>query len=205
MKAIALSLVFGAASGVAFAQVAIDSMAHVRDCSTMERAERAECLDRPSGEFRTSDRVSRGVDNWIISETTSPINYEPIVTATAFSRGGALMQLAIYCRGRRTELVVSVPAVSRIGANYTISFSVNDGPPVRVAAGSPLFGSGVAFTGDVVRLLQSLPENGDITVRTESRKGAAREGLFSLGGLRTVRAKLAAACRWSNALAAPRN
>jgi hypothetical protein len=61
-----------------------------------------------------------GGDNWIVSETTSPVNYTPIVTATASSRGGpdgSLMKLAIYCRGGRTELVVSGPAVSRGGAD----------------------------------------------------------------------------------------
>ena len=46
-----------------------------------------------------------------------------MVTATAFSRGdsdGAVTRLAIYCRGGRTELVVSGPAVSGGGAGYTI-------------------------------------------------------------------------------------
>ena len=28
-------------------------------------------------------------DNWIVSETTSPVDYSPIVTATTFSRGGS--------------------------------------------------------------------------------------------------------------------
>ena len=32
---------------------------------------------------------SAGGDNWIVSETTSPVNYTPIVTATTFSRRGS--------------------------------------------------------------------------------------------------------------------
>ena len=36
---------------------------------------------------------------------------------------------------------------------------------------SPSFGAGAAFKGDVVRLLQSLPEEGDIAVRLSSRNG----------------------------------
>ena len=92
------------------------------------------------------------------------MNYTPIVTATTSSRGGSngsAMQLSIQCRGGRTELVVAGPAVSRSSADYAISYRVNDGQPVQLAAGSPSFGTGVAFTGDIVRLLQSLPEEGE--------------------------------------------
>ena len=115
------------------------------------------------------------------------------------------MQLSIHCRGGRTELVVSGPAVSGGGADYTISYRINDGQPVQLAAGSPSFGTGAAFTGDVVRLLQSLPEEGDIAVRLSTRSGAAQDGHFSLGGLKTVREKVAAACKWPHAVARPRN
>jgi hypothetical protein len=156
MKAILLSFAFEVASRLAFAQGADDPMAHLRACSLMERAERLECLDRLSRDIAPPDRSVRGGDNWIISETTSPVNYTPIVTATAFSRGGSdssSMQLSTHCRGGRTELVVSGPAVSGGGADYTISYRVNDGQPVQLAAGSPSFGLGAAFTGDVVRLL----------------------------------------------------
>src|SRR6185436_1051251 len=208
MKAIFLSIAFEAASGIAFAQGAGDPIAHLRACSVMERAERLECLDRLSRDIAAPDRAAGGGDNWIISETTSPVNYTPIVTATAFSRGGSddsLTKLAIYCRGGRTELVVSGLAVSRGGADYTISYRVNDGQPVQLAAGSPSVGTGVAFTGDIVRLLQSLPEEGHIAVRITNRSGAAQDGHFLLGGLKRTREKLAAACKWPHAVAGPHN
>jgi hypothetical protein len=208
MKAIPLSLAFEIASGIAFAQGAADPMAHLRACSLMERAERLECLDRLARDIAVPDRAEGGGDNWIVSETTSPVNYTPIVTATAFSRGspdGSSMKLAIYCRGGRTELVVSGPAVSRGGADYTISYRVNDGQPVQLAAASPSFGTGAAFTGDTVRLVQSLPEDGHIAVRISTRGGAALDGHFLLGGLKTAREKLAAACKWPHAVAGPHN
>ena len=208
MKAIPLSLAFEVASGIAFAQGAADPMAHLRACAVMEQSERLECLDRLSRDIAAPVRAARGGDNWIISETTSPVNYTPMVTATAFSRGGSdgsLMRLAIHCRGGRTELVVSGPAVSTGGMDYTISYRVNDGQPVQLPAASPSFGTGAAFTGDIVRLLQSLPEDGHIAVRISPRGGAARDGRFSLGGLKTVREKLAAACKWPHAVAGPHN
>jgi hypothetical protein len=208
MKAVSLSFAFALASSLALAQGADDRMAHLRACSLMERAERLECLDRLSRDIAAPDRATRGGDNWIISETTSPVNYTPIVTATASSRGGSdgsLMQLAIYCRGGRTELVVSGPAISSGGADYTISYRVNDGQSLQLAAGPPSFGTGAAFPGDVPRLLQSLPEEGHIAIRITARSGTTREGLFLLRGLKTVREKLAAACKWPHAVAVPRD
>ena len=208
MKAITLSLAFEIASGIAFAQGADDPVAHLRACSLMERAERLECLDRLARDIAAPDRVAGGGDNWIVSETTSPVNYTPMVTATASSHGGpdgSLMKLAIYCRGGRTELVASGPSISRGGPDYTISYRVNDDQPAQLPAGSPSFGTGAAFTGDIVRLLQSLPEDGHIAVRITTRSGAAQDGHFLLGGLKTAREKLAAACKWPHAVAGPHN
>ena len=208
VDSIPLSVAFKVMSGVAFAQGASDPMEHLRACSLMERAERLECLDKLSRSIAPPARPAPGGDNWIVSETTSPVDYMPIVTATTFSRGGSdrsSMQLSIHCRGSRTELVVAGPAVPRSGGDYAISYRINDGQPVQLAAGSPSFGTGVAFTGDVVRLLQSFPEQGDIAVRLSTRAGAAQDGHFLLGGLKTVREKVAAACKWPHAVAKPRN
>jgi len=206
--AIPLAVAFGVVSRVVFAESASDPMAQLRACSLMERAERVECLEQLSRNIAPPARPVPVGDNWVVSETTSPVDYLPIVTATTFSRGGSdgsPMQLSIHCRGGRTELVVAGPAVSRSSAEYAISYRINDDQPVQLAAGSPSFGTGVAFTGDVVRLLQSLPEEGDIAVRLSTRTGPAQDGYFLLGGLKMVREKLAAACKWPRAVARPRN
>jgi hypothetical protein len=206
--AIPLSVAFNVAGAIAFAQGASDPMAQLRACSLMERAERLECLEQLSRNFAPPARPVPGDDNWVVSETTSPVDYAPIVTATTFSRGGSdgsPMQLSIRCRGGRTELAVAGPAVSRSSGDYAISYRINDDQPVQLAAGTPSFGTGAAFTGDVVRLLQSLPEEGDIAVRLSTRTGAAQDGHFFLGGLKMVREKLAAACKWPRAVARPRN
>jgi hypothetical protein len=208
MKAILLSMALEVASRVAFAQETADPMADLRACSLMEQAGRLECLEKFSHSIAPPADPAPGSDNWIVSETTSPVNYTPIVAATAVSTGGSVgssMHLSIHCRGGRTELVVAGPAVSRSSVDYVISYRINDGQPVQLAGGSPSFGTGAAFTGDIVRLLQSLPENGHIAVRISARGGAAQDGRFSLGGLKTVREKLAAACKWPSAVAGPRN
>jgi hypothetical protein len=175
----------------------------------MERAERLECLEKLSRSIEPPARPAPGADNWIVSETTSPVDYTPIVTATTTSsRGGSngsSLQLSIQCRGGRTELVIAGPALSRSSADYALSYRINDGQPVQLAAAAPSSGTGAAFTGDVVRLLQSLPEEGDIAVRLSTRTGAAQDGDFLLGGLKMVREKVAAACKWPHTVAKPRN
>jgi hypothetical protein len=206
MKAITLSLAFEVVSGLALTQGAADPMVHLRACASMEHAERLECLDKLARDIAAPERAAGGDNNWIISETTSPVNYAPMVTATASSLGGSdgsSMKLAIYCRGGRTELVVSGPVVSPSSSNFTISYRVNDDQPVQIPAGLPSFGTGAALTGDIVRLLQSLPEEAHIAVRLSARSGAAQEGHFGLGGLKAAREKLAAACRWPHSIAGP--
>ncbi len=183
-------------------------MVHLRACSLMERVERLECLDRLSRDIAPPPRSAPEGDNWIVSETTSPVDYTPIVAATSSSRGGpnsSSMELSIHCRAGRTELVITGPAISRTGEEYTISYRINDDRPVQFAAGSPAFGAGAAFRGDVVHLLLSLPEEGGIAVRLSTRDGTAHEGYFSFGGMKMVRDRVAAACKWPHAVAKPRN
>lgn len=204
--AIPLSVAFEVATGIAFAQSASDPMVHLRACSLMDRVERLECLDRLSRNIAPATGPAPEGQKWIISETTSPVDYTPIVTAT--SRSGpnsSSIELSIHCRGGRTELAITGPAVSRTGEEYTLSYRINDDQPVQFAAASPAFGTGAAFRGDVVHLLLSLPEEGGIAVRLATRSGTTHNGYFSLGGLKTVRDKIAAACKWPQAVAKPRN
>jgi len=207
--AIRLFVALEVGSAAAFAQGASDPVEHLRACSLMQLQERLECLEKLSRTIAPPPRPATTGENWVVSETTSPVDYTPIVRATTPSRDGSnasAMQLSVQCRGGRTELMVAGPAVSRSGADYAISYRVNDGQPVQLAAGSPSSGTGAAFTGDVVRLLQSLPDEGDFVVRLSSRTGAAaQEGHFLLGGLKMVREKVAVACKWPQAVARPRN
>jgi hypothetical protein len=195
-------------SGIALAQGADDPMAQLRACSLMERTDRLECLDKLSRAVAPSARPAPKREGWIISQTTSPVDYAPIATATIASREAAsesAMQLSIRCRGGRTELALAGPAISGRGEDYVISYRVKGGQPVQVAAAVPAFGSGVAFKGDAVGLLQSFPSEGELAVQLSPRVGTAQDGIFSLVGLETVRAKIAAACKWPHAVATPNN
>ena len=200
--AILLFVALGGTGGIALAQ---DPMTQLRSCLQKDHAERLACLNRLTRTTAPQARLTPE-DEWIVSQTTSPIDYSPIATATTSSRGEtgeSAMQLSIRCRGGRTELALAGPGISRGGGEDAISYRVNDNPAVQVAAAVPAFGPGVAFTGDVVRLLQSLPDGGELIVLLSPRGGVARDGMFSLAGLDAARAKIAAACKWPRAIATP--
>ena len=122
--AIPLSVASGIASAVAFAQTN-DPVGQLRACSVMEQGERLKCLDNLSRDLAPIVRPAQ-VD-WIVSETTSPVDYTPIVSATTSSRGpdSPSMQLSIFCRNGRTEMVVTGSALSRAGGDYAVTYSIN--------------------------------------------------------------------------------
>jgi hypothetical protein len=200
MRRVSIRFVAGIAlaSGIALARGAEDHpTAQLHDCSPTERAEGLECPEKAPQ--NTAPRQAYKGNDWSISLTTSPVDYSPVATATTSSRDGAGesgMKLSIRCRGGRNELVVAGPSIPRRGDDYAISFRVNGSQGMQIAAAVPASGIGVAFRGDVVRLLRSLPDGGSLSIHLTSRMGTALDAVFSLGGLEAARAKMTTACRW---------
>jgi len=145
---------------------------------------------------------------WVVSQTTSPIDYSPIATATTTSRkiaGSPALRLSIRCRGGRTELAISGPSITLRGDDYFISYRVNDGQSVNFGGVAPSFGDGVAFKGDAAALLQSFPADGELAVIVMPLTGSSQQGSFSLNGLEMLRTKIGATCKWPHMLANPNN
>lgn len=218
IAAICAAFAFGLASAGAAAQGTGDAMEKFRACMRLGPAERLECLERLSRDLESppssppaaslAPGAAPSADHWIVSETTSPLDYTPVAVATASSGGGpdgATMQLSIQCRGGRTDLVIGGPALALRGENQVVSYAVDDGPPVVVAAGAAASGTGLAVRGDVVRLLASLPDRGDVAFRVANRQGSALEGRYALAALKVLLARLAVPCKWPAAAVAPRN
>jgi hypothetical protein len=196
-----------------------DAMEKLRACSVLAAAERLECLDRVSHDIgapppnpapSAATEAMPAADNWIVSETTSPFDYSPVAIATVSTNSGpdrAPLRLSIQCRGGGTELVIASAALTQRGETYAVSYDIDDGRPVALATGTPASGAGVAVKGDVVRLLASLPDRGNISFRIAARQGEGRgatlEGRYALAGLKAVLKRLAAPCKWP--AAAPRN
>ena len=185
------------AGGAASAQREDHRIVQLRDCSPAERAQNLEC--RENALRATASRQANEASNWIVSLTTSPVDYSPVATATTSAgdgAGGSAMKLSIRCRGGRSDLIVAGPGISGRSADYAISYRINDGQALQIAATAPASGNGIAFGGDVVGLLKSLPDGGSLSIHLTSRLGAAVDAVFPLGGLDGARAKIATACGW---------
>src|SRR6516225_1138140 len=142
--------------------------------------------------------------SWIVSETMSPVDYSPMITATTSSQPVAKDAPAIFmirCRGQRTDLLVSTDGSWRASrANeLQIDLRVNDQPAVRAQWIVSSDGRTAIFKDDAVRFLRSLPDAGRIIVSVSDWQGMAHEASFQLTGLNAIRQKIAAACKWTPA------
>jgi len=147
-----------------------------------------------------------GAENWIISETTSPLDYAPIIIASAWSSERAnspAVQLSIQCRRGRTDLVIVSPALTKRPEDYRVSYIVNDGRPVPLLSGLAAAGTGIAIKEDVVRLLTGLPGRGEIAFQFTVPPAAPVQAWYDLGPLKAVLERIAGPCKWPTAAPTP--
>lgn len=138
-------------------------------------------------------------DSWIFSETTSPIDYSPVVVAAGTASGardGLVMKVSIACRGGTTSFVLGGPSALPAGNVYAASYAIDGGPPKTLAAAAAPSGMGMVLVGDVVGFLLSLPAQGEIAFRIVSRQDVTLEGRYSLASLKITRERMAVSCRW---------
>jgi len=135
--------------------------------------------------------------NWIYTETVSPLDYAPVVIASAWSseRDGPVLQLSIQCRRGRTDLMLASPAMTGRPDEQRLTYSVNDGPPVALPAGPATTGGGLAIKDDVVRFLTALPANGEVAFQIATQP-APLHGRYALVPLKAVLDRMAAPCKW---------
>jgi hypothetical protein len=149
----------------------------------------------------TPDPVQPQGPNWIISETTSPVDYRPQIAALTTARASsqdAPSSLAIHCRAQRTELIISTTGSWKQATDGEVKvvYRINQEPPVEQRWRPAQTGGSLAFQGDVVRFLRSMPDSGQILVKVYAGKTPPYESTFKLVGLDPIRRKIAAACNW---------
>jgi hypothetical protein len=202
------------------AQSLDETIEKVRVCSLLRDVERHQCLERaladrplppiaaPAAEPPAAEppavpaaapAKSRAADSWIVGETTSPVDYSPVVVATAEAGvrpDGPTLRLSIQCRAGRTDLAISGAALGQRADDYSASYAVNGSRPVRVAVAAASPGPGLAIKADVVGLLTMLPDEGDVIFRVDGAQAMKLEGRFALPALKGVLDRLAVPCRW---------
>ena len=154
---------------------------------------------------RSVDASSKPPDtNWIVSQTTSPIDYTPLITAAIrlpFSVKHAPNTLAIRCRGQRTELLVRTEGtwLASRAREVEVDYQVNDQPLVRRPWAASADGKTAIYKDDAVGLLQSLPDGARLKINVLDEPGPSHEATFQLAGLDAVREKIGTACKWAPA------
>jgi hypothetical protein len=146
-----------------------------------------------------------GGDRWVISETTSPLDYTPMVTASiSLQSGASRMKLSIYCRRGRTDVELASDAPdTATGSLRDIVVTHSITHTASIAQRWDVRGSIASFKGDAVAFLRSLPDQGELGVRMSDDKSVLHEGRVVLDGLKQVRDRLASACKWPEAGTAP--
>ena len=179
-----------------------DAVDDPKACSQFEGSERLKCVDELLVEMaETPAPAQPHSPNWIISETTSPVDYRPQITALTMARASsqdAPSSLAIHCRAQRTELTISTAGSWKPATDGEVKvvYRINEEPSVEQRWRSAETGRSLAFPGDVVRFLRSMPDGGQMLVKVYAGKGPPDESTFQLVGLDPVRRKIAAACNW---------
>jgi hypothetical protein len=154
--------------------------------------------DLPSA---TTNAINSVETKWIVSETTSPINYSPLVSAIIRPRqqvNDGLSGLTISCRANRTELSLRLMGevnVPRFG-EIRIDSQIGDQRPVKQRWLWDEQGTILIYQDDPVAFLQSIPEGARLRLGLGDSKGARHMATYQLFGLDAVRKKVANACAW---------
>jgi Type VI secretion system VasI, EvfG, VC_A0118 len=142
--------------------------------------------------------------HWIVSETTSPVDYSPLITAvirSTTSLQDAPNTLVIRCLGPRTEVLLRTQGTWRASRSNTVQvdYQVNDQPLARLQWITSADGKTASYGNDAVGLLQSLPDGARLKINVLDRTGAGHEATFQLAGLDAVRKRIAGPCKWATA------
>ncbi len=172
-------------------------------------SEGAETRDTPTAAVQSNtkaitetDASSSPTKNWIISETTSPVDFSPLVIAgiqpTQPVENG-VTSLTIRCRGNRTEVSGQFQASSnpsKIG-DIRIEYQINDQSPVKAQWSWSADGKSAVYESDPVPLLESIPDGATLKIGRSDKGGVQQGAAFHLIGLDSVRRRVAGACKWS--------
>ena len=138
---------------------------------------------------------------WLVSETTSPVDYSPFITAVIHSTSSvkdAPSTLAVRCRGSRTELLFRTKGTWRAtrASEVRVDYQINDQPFVKLQWTVSADGATASYKDDAVELLRSLPEGARLKISVFDGRGPGQEATFQLTGLDSVRTKIGLACKW---------
>ena len=171
----------------------------------------ASMAPEPSGAMRPEtsgkkDDAPMPQRDWVVSETTSPVDYSSLVSAVIRSTSGendGPNSFAIRCRAQRTEVSLGTNGAWGVprGNLLQVDYQIEDRPSIQQQWILATDGKTATYKDDAVELLRSIPDGAALKVAVADKDNVRREALFQLAGLSAVRQKIAAACKWTPATA----
>ena len=142
--------------------------------------------------------------DWVVSETTSPVDYSPLVSAVIRSTAGendGPNSFAVRCRALRTEVSLGTNGAwsVRRGNLLQVDYQIDDRPSIRQQWVLAADGKTATYKDDAVELLRSIPDGAALKIAVADKDNVRREATFQLAGLSAIRQKVAAACKWTPA------
>ena len=183
-----------------------DIPAEVKSCKAIaDDKERLKCFDGLFGgpskpqkppEERASEKAPEEKQaNWSIDETKSPTDGSPQVVAANLVGDTVLI---LRCKDQTTEAAFSTQYNYLGYKSVDVELRINDQNPIKEVWKASMNGR-AAFAPDAIAFIQSLPDNGKLSIKTtRSTDGKVKEGNFDLGAVSEVRDKIAKACDWAN-------
>ncbi len=186
---------------------AADDTAKLSDAVPKAAPATVPAADAPTGAIQSTSSDTRidkrrAETDWIVSETTSPVDYSPLVTAVIRSTSNAKdgpTTLTVRCRARHTELSIRTDGIwgVRRGHELLVDQQINDRPAVRQPWILSADGRTASYKNKSVEFLQSIPDGATLKIAVADKTNARREAIYELTGLTAIRQKVGTACRWT--------
>jgi hypothetical protein len=149
-------------------------------------------------------QASPAESSWVVSETTSPVDYRPqlaaVIQPTSSTQDGA-SSLAVRCRAGRTELILRTEGTWHAARDNAmpVDRQINDLAAVRqkwILADA----KSATYADDAIELLRSLPDGARLTFGVPDGANARHDATFLLAGWDIVRKRVETACNWPKAI-----
>lgn len=148
-----------------------------------------------------NDKPARETD-WIISETTSPVDYSPLVTAVLSSTSNVTNgpnTLTVRCRAQHTELSIRTNGAWSVprGNDLLVDYQISGQPVVRQPWILSADGKTATYKNDSVELLRSIPDGATLKIAVADSGSVRLAATFEPTGLAGIRQKVGTACNWA--------
>jgi len=174
--------------------VAIAPPAQPTSASPPKVAAGATASDPPAA---VADAPAKQPDtDWVVSETTSPVDFSPLITAVTRSMSGA-NALVISCRGLRTELSLRTSEAWRSprGGEIQLAYQINDQPVVKLSWAQSQDGKTARFKEDAAGLMRAIPEGARLKISVIDGPDSGRDASFQFAGIDAIRRKIETVCK----------